>query len=144
MQLVIACDCGAHDTAEPGRPHVCRSCGRMWDVPELDGERATAIADVRRRHRTRLVGSAVAMLLGCGAVAAMGDPGALIFLLPAGLVLWAVVAVPSLRRSYRRALEGLGELELERHVLGVPEVPGTGEDVPEGPGTKEDIALQRS
>ena len=32
MKLVIACDCGVHDTAEPGRPHVCRSCGRVVDV----------------------------------------------------------------------------------------------------------------
>ena len=126
MKLVIACDCGVHDTAEPGRPHVCRSCGRMWDVPELDTERATAVADVKRRHRTRLVGSAVAMLLGCAVVAALGDAGAVIFLLPAGIVLWALVAVPSLRRSYRRALEGLGELELQRHVL---RVPGTQKDI---------------
>jgi len=90
----------------------------MWDVPELDQERASAIADVRRRHRTRLIGSAAAVLLGCGAVAALGDAGAMIFLLPVGLVLWALVAVPSLRRSYRRALEGLGELELQRSSVG--------------------------
>jgi len=118
MKLVVACDCGAHATAEPGRPHVCRSCGRMWDVPELDEERVSAIADVKRRHRTRLIGSAAAVVLGCGVVAALGDAGALIFLVPAGLVLWALVAVPSLRRSYRRALEGLGELELQRSSVG--------------------------
>ena len=54
MKLVIACDCGAHDTAEPGRSHVCRACGRIWDVPPLDGERATAVARATRRHRLRL------------------------------------------------------------------------------------------
>jgi hypothetical protein len=118
MKLVIACDCGAHDTAEPGRQHVCRVCGRMWDVPELDSERASAIALARRRHRIRLVVSAVAILVGCGLVALAGDAGAVTFLLPIGLVLWALVAVPSLRRSYRRALEGIGELELQRSSVG--------------------------
>ena len=40
MRLMIACDCGRHDTAEPGRPFMCPACGRMWDVPPLDAERA--------------------------------------------------------------------------------------------------------
>ena len=118
MKLVIACDCGAHDTAEPGRQHLCRACGRVWDVPELDTERASAVALARRRHRVRLVVSAVVILLGCAVVALAGDTGAVIFLLPMGLVLWALVAVPSLRRSYRRALEGIGELELQRSSVG--------------------------
>ena len=36
----------------------------------------------------------------------------------AGALLWGLVALPSLRRSYRRALEGIGELELQRSSVG--------------------------
>jgi len=118
MKLVIACDCGAHDTAQPGRPHVCRACGRIWDVPPLEGERATAVARATRRHRVRLAASVIAVLGACAVAALLGDAGAITFLLPAGALLWALVALPSLRRSYRRALEGIGELELQRSSVG--------------------------
>ena len=50
--------------------------------------------------------------------ALLGDAGAATFLLPIGVVLWLLVALPSLRRSYRRALEGVGELELRRSSVG--------------------------
>ncbi len=118
MRLMIACDCGRHDTAEPGRPFVCPACGRMWDVPPLDAERADAVARATRVHRVRLVVSGAATLLGCALVALLGDAGAATFLLPAGVVLWLLVALPSLRRSYRRALEGVSDLELRRSSVG--------------------------
>ena len=118
MRLMIACDCGRHDTAEPGRPFMCPACGRMWDVPPLDAERAGAIARATRLHRVRVVVSAAAILLACVLVAALVDAGAATFLLPTGVVLWLLVALPSLRRSYRRALEGVGELELRRSSVG--------------------------
>ena len=57
-------------------------------------------------------------MLGCLAVALLGSTGAATFLLPIGAVLWLLVALPSLRRSYRRALEGVGELELRRSTVG--------------------------
>ena len=115
---MIACDCGRHDTAEPGRPFMCPACGRMWDVPQLDSERAGAVARATRLHRVRLVVSAAVILLGCVLVAALGGAGAATLLLPIGVVLWLLVALPSLRRSYRRALEGIGELELRRSSVG--------------------------
>ncbi len=118
MRLIIACDCGAHDTAEPGRPFMCSACGRMWDVPPLDPERAGAIARVTRAHRVRVVVSAVAIVLGCVLLAVLGDVGVATFLLPAGVVLWLIFLLPSLRRSYRRALEGVGDLELRRSSVG--------------------------
>lgn len=118
MRIVIACDCGAHGTAEPGTPFHCTACGRMWDVPLLDPAHERAIARATRAHRVRIVLSAVAVLLICLVVALLGDPGVATFLLPAGTVLWLLVALPSLRRSYRRALEGLGELELRRSSVG--------------------------
>ena len=118
MRLIIACDCGVHDTAEPGRDFRCAACGRMWDVPALDAERAGAIARATRVHRLRVTLSAAAIVIGCALVALVGDAGAATFLLPAGLVLWLLFALPSLRRSYRRALEGVGELELRRSSVG--------------------------
>ena len=118
MRLMIACDCGRHDTAEPGQPFMCPACGRMWDVPPLDEERADAIARATRLHRVRLVVSAAVILLGCVLVALLGSAGAATFLLPIGVGLWLLVALPSLRRSYRRALEGISELELRRSSVG--------------------------
>jgi hypothetical protein len=115
---MIACDCGVHDTAEPGRPFTCSACGRMWDVPPLDSERAGAIARATRVHRLRVVLSAAAIVLGCVLVALLGDTGAATFLLPAGLVLWLLIALPTLRRSYRHALERVGDLELRRSSVG--------------------------
>jgi hypothetical protein len=115
---MIACDCGRHDTAEPGQPFMCPACGRMWDVPPLDEERADAIARATRLHRVRLVVSAAVILLGCVLVALLGSAGAATFLLPIGVGLWLLVALPSLRRSYRRALEGISELELRRSSVG--------------------------
>lgn len=118
MRLMVACDCGKHDTAEPGRPFICSGCGRMWDVPPLDTERADAIARATRAHRARVALSAAAVLLLCALVAVLGDAGAATFLLPAGVVLWLLFLLPPLRRSYRRALEGVGELELRRSSVG--------------------------
>ncbi len=118
MRLMIACDCGRHDTAEPGRPFMCPACGRMWDVPPLDAARAGAIARATRLHRVRIVLSAALVVLGCLAVALLGSAGAATFLLPVCVVLWLLVALPSLRRSYRRALEGVGDLELHRSSVG--------------------------
>jgi hypothetical protein len=90
----------------------------MWDVPPLDEERADAIARATRLHRVRLVVSAAVILLGCVLVALLGSAGAATFLLPIGVGLWLLVALPSLRRSYRRALEGISELELRRSSVG--------------------------
>jgi hypothetical protein len=118
VRLIVACDCGAHDTAEPGQAFICAVCGRMWDVPVLDTERAGALARATRAHRARLVVSAAAIVLACGLVAVAGDAGAATFLLPAGAALWLLFLLPSLRRSYRRALEGVGELELRRSSVG--------------------------
>ena len=118
MRLVVACDCGAHDTAEPGQPFICAVCGRIWDVPALDTERADAIARATRAHRARVVVSAATIVLACVLVALAGATGAAMFLLPVGAALWLLCLLPSLRRSYRRALEGVGELELRRSSVG--------------------------
>jgi hypothetical protein len=118
MRLMIACDCGTHDIAEPGRPFMCSACGRMWDVPALDSERAGAIARATLVHRVRVALSAAAILLGCLLVAVVADAGAATFLLPAGLAVWLLFALPTLRRSYRRALERVGDLELRRSSVG--------------------------
>ena len=118
MRLIIACDCGAHDTAAPGGPFICAACGRMWDVPPLDADRAGALARATRAHRLRVVLSAAAIVLACLVVAMLGDIGVATFLLPAGLVLWVLFLLPTLRRSYRRALEAVGDLDLRRSTVG--------------------------
>ncbi len=120
MKLVIACDCGAHDTAEPGRPHV---------LPRLRTDLGRAAARRRARHRrgarhpapSRARWWRARWRVLCSAAwwpRCSATPAPCTFLLPAGAVLWVLVALPSLRRSYRRALEGIGELELQRSSVG--------------------------
>jgi hypothetical protein len=48
----------------------------------------------------------------------LGGIGIATFLLPAGLVLWVLFLLPTLRRSYRRALEAVGDLDLRRSTVG--------------------------
>jgi hypothetical protein len=105
-KITITCDCGAQRKVDYGESYVCE-CGRAWSTKQIPEADYAAIRALDRSYRRKGWIGFGGFLVLCLAVAFFGDPVTLLFLIPAGLMLWFSILRPMVRRRHWRAIQAL-------------------------------------
>ena len=105
-KITITCDCGEKRKLDYGESYVCE-CGRAWSTKQIPAADYEAIRELDRRYRRR-GWYRVRLLRRCICIAVgLTRPVSLLFLIPAGMIVWFTLFRPMVRRRHWRAIQAL-------------------------------------
>jgi hypothetical protein len=105
-KITITCDCGETRKLAYGDEYLC-ACGRSWSTRQIPAADYDAIRRLDRSYRLKGWLGFGGFLVLCLLVVWRGNPGTLLFLIPAGLMAWFTIFRPMVRRRHWRAIQAL-------------------------------------